>query len=159
MYESVRNVLTLLNDKIEIYEKVSECSITTGLNFYQSIKEGLLIGKEIIWLGQVYHIEFNRDDYNLIDTEMSYGSEDIYYDVWLEIEWYGRKIAEFRLSPQQEFALDILDYEYENFGQFIDSLVEFLKGVNYQKEYTDIFDTLSCLQDNVLKIIGDVTIL
>lgn len=90
---------------------------------------------------------------------MSYGSEDIYYDVWLEIEWYGRKIAEFRLSPQQEFALDILDYEYENFGQFIDSLVEFIKGVNYQKEYTDIFDTLSCLQDNVLKIIGDVTIL
>ena len=86
MYESVRNVLTLLNVKIEIYEKVSECFITTGLNFYQSIKEGLLIGKNIIWLEQVYHIEFYRDDYNLIDIEMSYGSEDIYYDVWLEIE-------------------------------------------------------------------------
>ena len=159
MYESVRNALTLLNGKIQIYEKVSECFITTELNFYQSIKMGLLIGKNIIWLGQVYHIEFNRDDYNLIDTEMSYGSEDIYYDVWLEIEWYGRKIAEFRLFPQQEFALDILDYEYENFGQFIDSLVEFIKGVNYQKEYTEIFDTLSCLQDNVPKIIDDVTIL
>lgn len=58
MHESVRNVLTLLNGKIEIYEKVSECSKTTGLNFYQSIKDGLLRGKNIIWLGQVYHIEF-----------------------------------------------------------------------------------------------------
>lgn len=129
------------------------------IEFSSKYKKGLLIGKNIIWLGQAYHIEFNRDDYNLIDTEMSYGSEDIYYDVWLEIEWYRRKIAEFRLSPQQKFALDILDYEYENFGQFIDSLVEFIKGVNYQKEYTDIFDTLSCLQDKVLKIIDDVTIL
>lgn len=62
---------------------------------------------------------------------MSYGSEDIYYDVWLEIEWYGRKIAEFRLSPQQKFALDILDYEYENFGQFVDSLEKNLEVIVY----------------------------
>lgn len=56
------------------------------IEFSSKYKKGLLIGKNIIWLGQAYHIEFNRDDYNLIDTEMSYGSEDIYYDVWLEIE-------------------------------------------------------------------------
>ena len=48
-------------------------------------------------------MNFNRDDYNLIDTEMSYGSEDIYYDVWLEIERYGRKRVEFGLSLKQEF--------------------------------------------------------
>ena len=70
-----------------------------------------------------------------------------------------KKESRIRIISKTRILIDILDYEYENFGQFIDSLVEFSKGVNYQKEYTDIFDTLSCLQDNVLKIIDDVTIL
>lgn len=138
----------------------NDCFIATRSNFYQRVKEGLLTGKNITWFGQVSHIEFIRDYHILIDSEMSYGSEeDIYYDVWLEIEQCGRTRAEFGLSTQQEFTLDILDYEYENFGRFINPLVEFVEGVNYQKEYTDIFDTLSCLQDEVLKNIDDVTIL
>ena len=39
------------------------------------------------------------------------------------------------------------------------SLVEFIKGINYQNKYTAIFETLSLLQDEIFKNIDDVTIL
>lgn len=190
-YERTRNILTLLNESIEIYETAvnddvrsilnifrkqyyamikefsvyknnncTDCEIAIRTTFPQEIKEGILTQKGIIWFGQVYDVDFVRGDYsNTFSTDMTYGSEDFYYEVWLQIKEYGRQREEFGLSPEQELGLDVLDYEFENFRKFTSPLVEFIKGINYQNKYTAIFETLSLLQDEIFKNIDDVTIL
>lgn len=136
-----------------------DCFITTRSNFPQSIKEGLLRRNNIMWFGQVSCIEFLRDDYNLFSMDMSYGSEDLYYDIWSQIKWKGKKRTEFNLSPQQELTIDVLDYEFENFMKFFDPIFKYLKETDYKKEYRYILNTLSRLQAEVFKNIDDVTIL
>ena len=138
----------------------TDCEIAIRTTFPQEIKEGILTQKGIIWFGQVYDVDFVRGDYsNTFSTDMTYGSEDFYYEVWLQIKEYGRQREEFGLSPEQELGLDVLDYEFENFRKFTSPLVEFIKGINYQNKYTAIFETLSLLQDEIFKNIDDVTIL
>ena len=97
----------------------TDCEIAIRTTFPQEIKEGILTQKGIIWFGQVYDVDFVRGDYsNTFSTDMTYGSEDFYYEVWLQIKEYGRQREEFGLSPEQELGLDVLDYEFENFRKF-----------------------------------------
>lgn len=138
----------------------TDCGIAIKTTFSQEIKEAILTQKSIIWFGQVYDVDFVSGNYsNTFSTDMTYGSEDFYFEVWLQIKEYGRHRKEFNLSPEQELGLDVLDYEYANFRNFTGPLVEFIKSTNYQDKYTAIFETLSLLQDEIFRNIDDVTIL
>lgn len=137
-----------------------DCGLAIRSAFTQEIKEALLTHKNIIWFGHIYRVDFIRDEYsNIFSTDMTYGSEDFYYDVWLQIREYGRQREEFGLSPEQELGLDVLDYEYENIMKFVKPIIEFIKEVDYQDKYTEIFETLSWLQNEIYRNIDDATIL
>ena len=112
------------------------------------------------WTRIVCNVDFIRGDYsNIFSADMTYGSEDFYFEVWLQIKDYGRQREEFCLSSEQELGLDVLDYEGENLMPFTSPLVEFIKDINYQNKYVAIFEILSLLQDEIFRNIDDVTIL
>ena len=53
----------------------------------------------MVWTGMM--LIFSRGDYsNTFSTDMTYGSEDFYYEVWLQIKEYGRQRRKFGLSPE-----------------------------------------------------------
>ncbi len=192
-YEKTRNILKLLSEYIEIYERTinndiqsiinifhdqyykmvkdfpvyknnncTDCGICIRPTFRKEIKEALLAHKNIRWFGQVFGVDFIIGEdplVNVISTDMKYFSEDLYYEVWLKIKEDGRQREEYELSPEQELALSILDYEYENLNKFISPLINFIENIDYQDKYMLIFETLSLLQSEIFKNIDDVTIL
>lgn len=144
------------------YNNCTDCGISIKKTFPQEIKTALLTHKNIVWFGQVSNVDFMRGDYSVSDTistDMSYSSEDFYFDVWLQIKEYGRERSSFGLSPEQELGLDVLDYEYNNINKIIPLLNEKAQSKEYQNEYTKIFETLSLLQTEILKNIDEATIL
>lgn len=63
------------------------------------------------------------------------------------------------MSPEQKLGLDVLDYEYENIMKFIKPIIEFIKEADYQDKYTEIYEMLSWLQNEIYRNIDDATIL
>lgn len=140
----------------------TDCAITIKKTLPQEIKTGLLTHKGIVWYGQVVNVDFIRGDYdisNTFSTDMSYSSDDFYFDVWYQIKEGYKQRNELGLDPEQELGLDVLDFEDENIGKFANTLNQSIKSKHYQTEYTKIFETLSLLQSEILNNIDKVTIL
>lgn len=139
-----------------------DCSISTKKTFPQEIKESLLENKKIDWMGQVTHINFYKGECPIASSfsaDMSYSSDDFYFDVWYRIRECGEAQSDFGLSHEQELALDVLDFEYENIDVIGNVLNQTIATKNYQSEYTTIFETLSLLQKELLSNIDEATIL
>lgn len=140
----------------------TDCSISIKRELSHDLKEALLTHKCIVWYGQVANIDFIRGNYDLsntFSTDMSYGEEDFFFDVWYQIKEGYKHREEFRLEPEQELGLDVLDYEYEHFSKYANELNNILKIADYQQQYTEIFETIDLLQMELLNDIDKTIIL
>ena len=90
---------------------------------------------------------------------MSYENEDFYFDVWYQINEGYKNRQDFYLEPEQELGLDVLDYEYEHFSEYANELNQTISTKEYQKSYTQIFETLDLLQTEILNNIDQTIIL
>ena len=152
----------LHNFSVYINNNCTDCAITIKKTLPQEIKTALLTHNGIVWHGQVVNVDFIRGDYDLsntFSTDMSYSSDDFYFDVWYQIKEGCKQREEFGLAPEQQLGLDVLDFEYENIGKFANILNQAIKTKDYQAEYTKIFETLSLLQSEILNNIDKATIL
>lgn len=140
----------------------TDCTITIKKEVSEEIKDALLKRKHIVWYGQISNVDFFRGDYNLSDsfsTNMSYENEDFYFDVWYQINEGYKNRQDFYLEPEQELGLDVLDYEYEHFSEYANELNQTISTKEYQKSYTQIFETLDLLQTEILNNIDQTIIL
>lgn len=152
----------LHNFSVYINNNCTDCAITLRKTLPQEVKTALLTHKGIVWCGQVVNVDFIRGDYDLsntFSTNMSYSSDDFYFDVWCQIKEGYKQRNEFALDPEQELGLDVLDFEDENIGKFASTLNQTIKSKDYQTEYTKIFETLSLLQSEILNNIDKATLL
>ena len=152
----------LHNFSVYINNNCTDCAITIKKTLPQEIKAALLAHKSIVWYGQVVNVDFIRGDYdvsNTFSTNMSYFSDDFYFDVWYQIKEGYKQRNELGLDPEQQLGLDVLDFEDENISKFTDVLNQSIKTKNYQTEYSKIFETLSLLQSEILSNIDKATIL
>jgi len=152
----------LHNFSVYTNNNCTDCVIITQKTLPQEIKSALLTHKGIVWYGQAVNVNFIRGNYelsNTFSTDMSYFSEDFYYDVWYQIKKGYKQRDEFHLNPEQPLGLDVLDFENENFSKFANILNHSIKTKSYQTEYTKIFETLDLLQSEILNNIDEVTIL
>ena len=154
---------TMLRDfSVYITNNCTDCAITIKNTLPQELKNAILTHKNIVWHGQIVNVDFVKGDYdisNTFSTDMSYSSEDFYFDVWYQIKEGYKQRNEFALTSEQELGLDVLDFESENIGKFANALNQSIKAKNYQTEYTKIFETLSLLQSEILNNIDNATIL
>lgn len=155
---------TMLED-FSIYKinDCQDCAISIKKSLSQEIKDALLTHSRIDWMGQITNISFyKKDDIpfgSSFSADMSYSSDDFYHDVWYRIREYGNKQDSFGLSSEQELALEVLDFEYENIDNIGNELNQTIATKDYQSLYTKIFETLSLLQEEILKDIDKATIL
>lgn len=139
-----------------------DCSISTKKSLTQDIKKALLDKKQMDWMGQVTTVHFFRGTSPYADffsAEMTHSSYDFYYEIWYQIKEYGESKNSFGLYPEQELGLEVLDFEYKNIDKFTTTLNQEILNKNYQSEYTQIFETLSLLQEEILSNIDSATFL
>ena len=139
-------------ENFPLYKKKNymRCSITMKKTFKEEIKKALLEHKKVRWFGQITCIKFIKGVYphiEMLTIDMTWPKGDLYYDVWLPIKDYGNRKEDFSLSPNQELALDILDYECSNLDKYIFPFVYLVDElVTFENEYVPIFEIMSILK-------------
>ena len=139
------------------------CNISVKKSFREEIKKALLRHNKINWYGQVEEVLFIReessDDSTIFWADMRCSYGDFYYDVWCPIKENYDVREDFSFTLEQEIALEVLDYEYDNIILYIKDIEKYMKDIKYNKLYGVIFEKLSLLEEEILENIDSATII
>ena len=156
--------LKLIKDS-SIYKRnfCDNCNISVKKSFREEIKKALLRHNKINWYGQVEEVLFIReessDDSTIFWADMRCSYGDFYYDVWCPIKENYDVREDFSFTLEQEIALEVLDYEYDNIILYIKDIEKYMKDIKYNKLYGVIFEKLSLLEEEILENIDSATII
>lgn len=155
--------LMINNSSIYQNNNCTDCGISISTRLPDNIKDALCQHQKMDWRGYVTSINFfrgNPEYSNSFSAELycKYDT-DFFYDIWLHIQRGYNTRDEFGLSPEQQFGLDILDYENNHIQTLSKILNQIIMEKDYHIEYLKVFESLSLLQDELYKNIDSATIL